>query len=79
MWNFAIQFRNVLKYWSLWEVLHLGQVKFVNCNQILGCVANQNCTAKFHVIAIKMILICLRTEKCFYYAYVNGTLGKMQN
>ena len=27
-------------FWSLWGVLHLGQVKLVNCNQILVQVAN---------------------------------------
>ena len=29
--------------WSQWGVSHLGLAKLVNCNQILGHVADQNC------------------------------------
>ena len=32
--------------WSPWEVLHLGQVKFVNCP---GNVEDENFIAKFHM------------------------------
>ena len=28
--------------WSLWGVSHLGRAKLVNCNQILGHVADQD-------------------------------------
>ena len=30
-------------HWSLWGVSHLGLAKLVNCNQILGHVADQDC------------------------------------
>ena len=40
---------NFEMYWSLWGILHLGQVKFVDCNQILDQVADQNFVAKFHM------------------------------
>ena len=33
----------VQMHWSLWGVLHLGLAKLVNCNQILGHVADQDC------------------------------------
>ena len=33
-------------------VSQFSQVKFVNCNQIIGHVAAQNCLAKFHMIEI---------------------------
>ena len=29
-------------HWSLWGVSHLGLAKLVNCNQILGHVADQD-------------------------------------
>ena len=33
---------NFKMYWSLRGILHLGQLKFVDCNQILDQVADQN-------------------------------------
>ena len=32
------------RHWSLWEILCFSQAKLFYCNQILGHVANQNCS-----------------------------------
>ena len=40
---------NFEMHWNLWRVLHLCRVKLVHFNQILGHVADQTWTAKFHV------------------------------
>ena len=40
---------NLEMYWSLFGVWQLGQVKLVNCNQILCHIADENRRVKFHM------------------------------
>ena len=46
-------YHRISKCFEVYEVLHLGQIKLVNCSQILYQVADQNSEAKFHVEIVR--------------------------
>ena len=70
IWSFT----NFEMHWRIWGVLHLGQVKLVNCNQILGQVADQNYIAKFHVTK-GLILYRKSVHFLWKFATISKTFG----